>query len=223
MLIHNRKVDMVLVLHTALATTLAHITAAILVYGRNVVLGHVDAQLAIYDHIVGIILKVNGVESLATLQHVVLGDLFQLVVRVLAGVHEETGEVALGLLQQNEGRRELHDHARVHDQNLVRFHDRIETMGDGQHGQVLEVVLDGLLDELVRLEVDGRGRLVQHEDLRFGEDGASDAEELTLAHAEVLAVLDDGRVQLMGKLADEVAQMHGVQRLPNLVVRVLAE
>ena len=46
-------------------------------------------------------------------------------------------------------------------------HDGLEPVGDGEDGAAGELGADGGLDEVVGLQVDGRGRLVQDEDLRL--------------------------------------------------------
>ncbi len=53
----------------------------------------------------------------------------------------------------------------VHDQNTICVHHGVDTMGDGEHGAVLEGFFDGVLDQGVCLCIDGRCRLIQKNDL----------------------------------------------------------
>lgn len=55
--------------------------------------------------------------------------------------------------------------AGVHDQDAVRVGHGVDAVGDGEHGAVPEGFLDGVLDQSVRLGVDGRRRLVQKDNL----------------------------------------------------------
>ena len=65
---------------------------------------------------------------------------------------------------------------------LVVVDDGVDAVRDGEDGAVLELVADGLLDALVRLEVDGGGGLVEHEHARVPQERARQAEQLALAH-----------------------------------------
>ena len=79
-------------------------------------------------------------------------------------------------------------------------------MRDRQHGAVSERLPDGFLHEVVGLAVDGGRRLVEHDDLAVPQDGARHADELPFADAEVLAVLDDFRLELVRQRADLLAR-----------------
>src|SRR5690349_11050558 len=65
--------------------------------------------------------------------------------------------------------------------------------------------------------------LIEHEDARFAQQSAGEAEQLALADGEVGATLGDGLLELAGERGDEVLQARDAQRLPDLVVRVLVE
>lgn len=62
-------------------------------------------------------------------------------------------------------------------------------MSDGKNGGQLEGVSDRALDQCVRLVVDARRRFVQHEDLGLAQNSSCDANQLSLARAEVVAAL----------------------------------
>lgn len=68
-------------------------------------------------------------------------------------------------------------------------------MGDSKDRAVVEHVSDGRLNELVRIVVHGRRRLVHHHHAAVPKEGTCQAEELPLAHAEVVAVLYHRRFQ----------------------------
>ena len=53
----------------------------------------------------------------------------------------------------------------VHDQDAVCVQHAGDAVGDGEHGAVPEGISDGVLDQSVCLRVDGRGGLVQEDDL----------------------------------------------------------
>lgn len=55
--------------------------------------------------------------------------------------------------------------ATVHDEDSIRVRHSVDPVGDGEHGAVPEGLLDGVLDQSVRLRVDGRCRLVQENNL----------------------------------------------------------
>lgn len=56
----------------------------------------------------------------------------------------------------------------VHDQDAICVRHGVDSVGDGEHGAVPEGFLDGVLDQSVRLCVDGRRRLVQEDNLLSG-------------------------------------------------------
>ena len=51
------------------------------------------------------------------------------------------------------------------DEYLCAVEDGLEAVGDGEDGALCEGHADGRLDEVVRLQVHRRRRLVQHQDL----------------------------------------------------------
>lgn len=52
-------------------------------------------------------------------------------------------------------------------------------MGDGEERHVVELVAKSLLNEGVRLEVDGRGGLVDEEEARSPDETSSERDELS--------------------------------------------
>lgn len=55
--------------------------------------------------------------------------------------------------------------ATVHDEDAVCVHHSVDPVGDGEHGAVLKGLLDGGLDQSIRLGIDGRRRLIQEYNL----------------------------------------------------------
>ena len=62
-------------------------------------------------------------------------------------------------------RPQLHDISLVEDKDLIRSGDCVESVGDDHDGAVFELLFDGRLDQSVRLDVNGRCRLVQQQNL----------------------------------------------------------
>lgn len=58
--------------------------------------------------------------------------------------------------------------AAVHDKDAVCVDHGVDPVGDGEHGAVPEGLLDGGLDQSVRLGIDGRRGLVQEDNLSTG-------------------------------------------------------
>src|SRR5262249_7543428 len=79
----------------------------------------------------------------------------------------------------------------VEQDELVGGHDGREPMRDDERGAVLRHPLERVLDLLLRVAVERRGRLVEHQDRRRLEDGARDRHALLLAAGELQAALAD--------------------------------
>lgn len=58
----------------------------------------------------------------------------------------------------------LHDGSFVHHDDFVVVRHGVEAVGDGDDGGVLELLPDALLDEMVRLHVHVRCRLVHYQE-----------------------------------------------------------
>lgn len=85
----------------------------------------------------------------------------------------------------------------VHDEDAVEVDDRAEPVRDHQQGRRVapELGPDGALDQCVGCHVDGGGGFVQDHDLRSGDDGAREAEELALPLRQVQAAFRDGGLE----------------------------
>ena len=79
------------------------------------------------------------------------------------------------------------------------------------------------LNQRVRLQVDGGGGLVQDENVGFSKQRPSQADQLTLTHAEVLAALGDDVGEAISERVDKRLQVGQLQHSPQLVVRLVAK
>ena len=70
----------------------------------------------------------------------------------------------------------------------------------------------------LRLEVEVRRRLVEHEHARAGEERAGERDELALARRQRHAALVHRRVEALGQPVDELGEADAVHRLHDLVV-----
>ena len=77
----------------------------------------------------------------------------------------------------------------VEHDDAVGLADRRQTVRDDEGGAALQQLTQRVLDDDLGLRVDVGRRLVQDEDARLGDDGAGEADELSLAQREVLAAL----------------------------------
>ena len=136
-----------------------------------------------------------------------------------AGIHEDAcgeagrervrrrggllGRLHLGVVEAGVGavggeqfvvRAHLHDPARVEHDEPVGPPERREPVGDGDRGASGHEPVDGRLDDRLRLRVDARGGLVEHQDPRIDEQRPGDREPLPFAAGERAAALADPRV-----------------------------
>ena len=63
-------------------------------------------------------------------------------------------------------------------------HDGVQPVCYREDRALFELITDRQLDERVHLEVDGRRRFVEDEDLRLSEQGPREADQLSLADTE---------------------------------------
>ena len=98
-------------------------------------------------------------------------------------------------------RPDLDDVSAVEDDDLVGIANGREPVRDGDRRPTLGKALERLLDEPLGLRVEGRGRLVQHEDGRVPEDRARNRDPLLLASREAIAALADHGVVAVGRVA----------------------
>ena len=78
--------------------------------------------------------------------------------------------------------------------------------------------VEGGLDLGLRQQVEVRGRLVEHEHPRVGQERPRQRDQLALARGQRLAALVHDRVEAVGHPLDDVGEADGVDGLPDLVV-----
>lgn len=79
--------------------------------------------------------------------------------------------------------------SKAQHQNLVALYDGVQPVRYREHRRVGERALDESLYLLFGDHVDVGGRFVEDDDARLPKDSPTDADELSFARAEVLAVL----------------------------------
>ena len=72
--------------------------------------------------------------------------------------------------------------------SLVIVHDGVETMCDGEDGAVSKLCADGLLNEVISLEVHSSSGLIQDQDFGLAEQSSGQAHQLTLANTVSVCV-----------------------------------
>ena len=127
----------------------------------------------------------------------------------------QSSEHAGRIAEERVGTVELHHVTLVQHHDAVAIDDRIQPVSNRQHRTVLEAHTHQALDQLIRLVVDTRRRLVQHQDLGLAEQRATDADELSLARGEVLPTLRHLLPQLARQTLDVRLQIHALQNAPD--------
>ena len=115
-------------------------------------------------------------------------------------------------------RAELDDLAVVDDCDAIGAHRGGESVRHDDRGTTLEDRVEAGLHQRLRLEVEVRRRLVEHEHARPGEERAGERDELPLTRRERHAAFVHRRVEPLGEPVDEVGQPDAMDRLPDLVV-----
>ncbi len=107
--------------------------------------------------------------------------------------------------------------ALLHDQDGVRFHQRRQTVRDGDDGAPLGDAVDVGVDDGLGLGVERAGGLVEDEDLRVGDQRPGDGEALALAARQVRRALIDLGLVASGQLLDELFGAGEPGRVDHLV------
>ena len=68
----------------------------------------------------------------------------------------------------------------VHRHSQVIVHDCVESVSDGDDSAVGKLGADGLLDEVVSLQVHSSGGFIKHQDLGLTEEGSRQTHQLPL-------------------------------------------
>ncbi|GJC95043.1 hypothetical protein ColKHC_03869 [Colletotrichum higginsianum] len=101
----------------------------------------------------------------------------------------------------------LDDASLVEDVDDVGLLNGAEAMGDGNGGAALGGLVEGGLDDVLRLGIEGRRGLVQQQDLGVADEGAGDGDALLLAAGEQGALASDDGVEALGHRHDEVVDV----------------
>jgi hypothetical protein len=94
----------------------------------------------------------------------------------------------------------LHDRTFVHHYDFIVVSHGVEAVGDGDDRGVLELLPDALLDEVVRLHVHVRCRLVHYQETVPPQQRPAQAQKLPLPHGKYLGHVGDVLFQLARKL-----------------------
>jgi len=100
----------------------------------------------------------------------------------------ELVEFGLGVLRELLGVAELKALALVHNHDVVTVNDGVDSVGDGEHCGVFEVLRHQFLDVLFSHDVDVGSGLIKHHNFVLSEDGSQDAEQLLLASTQTFGV-----------------------------------
>ena len=110
-------------------------------------------------------------------------------------------------------------HAVLEDDDQVGAADRREPVGDDERRPAGEEPAQRPLDAPLGADVDARGRLVEDEDARVGEQRPGEGDELALAEREPAAALGDLRLVAVLELEDEVVGADRAGRGGDFLVR----
>jgi hypothetical protein len=125
-------------------------------------------------------------------------------VQLLAELARVQPVVVAALAQQLGMRAHLADAPVLDHQDAVGAPDGRQAVGDDEAGAPLHQVLHALLDQGLRQGVHRAGSLVHDEDLRVGQHGARQADELLLAGGEQVAALAHLLLVALFQAADEI-------------------
>ena len=134
------------------------------------------------------------------------------------GVHSSTRQLPLCCLYN---KLSVHGYLSTRYDSHVVVHDGVESVCNRDDCAVGKLRADGLLDQVVRLQVHSSCGLVQHQDLGLAQEGPGQTHQLTLANAEVLPSLSDGVVQSFLQRRHKGAEVSTSQGLPNVAIRIM--
>lgn len=86
---------------------------------------------------------------------------------------------------------EFFDFTIAHDEDFVALNDGLESMSNGNHGTVLEALLDHFLDLILGDEVNVSSSFIEDDNFALLHDGSADANDSFLTRAEVATLLVD--------------------------------
>ena len=113
----------------------------------------------------------------------------------------------------------LGDASVVDDDDQVGVVDGRQAVCDDHRGTSFEQVVQSILHEFFALGVEGRGGLVEDQNVGVFQHGACDREALSLASGEFRAAVSDVGVVAFGAFADEAVGIGDPGRFDNLLMR----
>lgn len=99
-------------------------------------------------------------------------------------LHIRQLEIASAFLGQLSMRALLNHSTALKHVDTIGFLNRAQAVGDGDGSTALRGAVQGRLDDLLGLRVQGRGRFVEQQDARVAKERACDADALALAAGE---------------------------------------
>ena len=111
-----------------------------------------------------------------------------------------------------------HDAAGIHHQNHVGFLHGGHALGDDDLRGVRNLVVERGTDQLVRLGIDGAGRIVENQNLRLLQQRTGDAQALALSAGHIGTALLDVRVVLIGEFLNESIGLRELRGMANLFI-----
>ena len=110
----------------------------------------------------------------------------------------------------------INDLARLQHQDAVGPADLAQAVGDEERGAPATDAVHGLLDQVFGGAVDGAGAVVEDEDARIGEKGASDGDTLALSARKHHPTLADFGVVALGETCDEIMRLPQYGQIDSL-------
>src|SRR5882724_7177219 len=111
--------------------------------------------------------------------------------------------------------------ATVHDDDLVRAHDRREAVRDHDRRRALDDAIDGSVHQALRFAVERARGLVQDQDRRVRDDRAGDRHALALAAREAGPAVAHRRVVPIGQRHNEVVGIRDPRGTDDVLLRHL--
>src|SRR5215218_2405345 len=102
-------------------------------------------------------------------------------------------------------RASFYDPSLVKHDDLIGMHDRAQAMGDDEAGAAGHQAIQALMDQPLAFAVEIAGRLVQNQDPRIRQQGASDSQSLPLSPTEPhSSFANDGVVAVLQRVDELV-------------------